>query len=60
MERYEEKMLGFYSKCSRCHKPMALGQMAYMRIVDDGTVGRIGPPICYECRMTADSRVRKK
>jgi len=60
MERYEEKMLGMYSKCPKCHKPMALGQMAYVRVVDDGTVVRIGPPICYECRMTANSRVRKK
>jgi len=55
MERYEEKMLGFSSKCSKCHKPMALGQMAYVRIVDDGTVGRIGAPMCYECKKVASS-----
>jgi len=50
MERYEEKTLGVYSKCSKCHKPMAPGQKAYIKIIDDGTVVRIGAPICYECR----------
>jgi len=60
MERYEEKMLGFYSKCSKCHKSMAPGQKVYIKIIDDGTVARIGAPICYRCRMMADSRVRKK
>jgi len=39
---------------------MAPGQKAYVRIIDDGTVVHIGAPICYECRMTANSGVRKK
>jgi len=55
MERYEEKTLGMYSKCSKCHKSMAPGQKVYIKIIDDGTVVRIGAPICYECKKAASS-----
>jgi len=55
MERYEERYLGMYTRCTRCRKPMASGQKAYVRIIDDGTVVRIGAPICYECRNAVNS-----
>jgi len=56
MERYEERYLGIYTRCAQCHKPMAGGEKSYIRIINDGTVMRIGAPICYECRITANLR----
>jgi hypothetical protein len=50
MERYEERKLGMYTKCSKCHKMMASGQTVYVKITEDGNTVKIGAPICYTCK----------
>lgn len=47
---YNEVVLGFISKCSKCGKQLNSGQTAYIKITESGNNIRIGAPICYNCK----------